>query len=320
MNSKTRLIFCLALALTGGLSGCSTAAEHPRDSQSAEDVSAAEVKLKFVSTDSEETTGQNGRGANAADGDPNTYWHTQWQGASPGLPHEIVLELIPPSTIQAFSYLPRQDESDHGTIKDFEFYVSEDGEHFGAPVKKGAFDASKKEKIETFSPVKCRFIKLRALSEINGLPWTSVAEIRVIGSDQEPVPKDYWRGNISAPAAPQDSARPNALDSFLTALAADRGLWLNGTDAIRRSSATTPEEVVSETFRNAKFSAGVVTRYKIIEVRKVHLEVIADYTAALVDTNLGQMIFLMRYEGDDSTPGHWWRRIYAANLPIKRLY
>jgi hypothetical protein len=321
MNPKTHLILCLAVALSGGLSGCSTAAEPRGDGEISRSASATEVILKFVKADSEETEGQNGRGTNAVDGDPNTYWHTRWQGKCPGLPHEIVLELIPPATIQAFSYLPRQDESDHGTIKNFEFYVSKDGTHFGAPVKKGAFDADKKENIETFAPVKCRFVKLRALSEINGLPWTSAAEIRVIRCDEEPVPKDYWRGNAGQTAVPQDSARPNALDSFLQALAADHGLWMNGTDAIRPSSATTPEEVVSETFRYAKFPAGVVTRYRIIDVRKVHLDVIADCTAALVDTDLGQMIFVMQYvEGNDSQPGYWWRRIYDASSQIKRLY
>src|ERR1700733_11537034 len=49
----------------------------------------AEVKLKFVKVDSEQTESQDGHGENAVDGNPNTYWHTQWQGASPGLPHEI---------------------------------------------------------------------------------------------------------------------------------------------------------------------------------------------------------------------------------------
>lgn len=86
----------------------------------------------------------------------------------------------PPCVINGFTYLPRQDVSDHGTIKDYEFYVSDDGENFGQPVRKGAFEPGKEEKIQTFKPVKCRFIKLKVVSEINGLPWTSAAEIRVI--------------------------------------------------------------------------------------------------------------------------------------------
>ncbi|MGO8763942.1 MAG: discoidin domain-containing protein [Limisphaerales bacterium] len=142
------------------------------------------IRLEVVRVDSEETNGENGYAANAVDCNPKTFWDTQWKGNSPGLPHEIVIELVPPSVIKGFTYLPRQDESDHGTIKDYEFYVSDNGTNFGQPVKKGAFEPGKDEKIETFDPVKCRFIKLKAISEINGLPWTSAAEIGVIQNDE----------------------------------------------------------------------------------------------------------------------------------------
>lgn len=140
------------------------------------------VALEFVKADSEETSGDSGYGANAVDDDPGTFWHTEWVNKSPGLPHEIIIELLPPSTIEGFTYLPRQDESDHGTIKDYEFYVSHDGKYFGRPVKKGAFEPGKEKKTETFEPIKCRFIKLRAISEINGLPFTSAAEIGIVPS------------------------------------------------------------------------------------------------------------------------------------------
>jgi hypothetical protein len=141
-------------------------------------------KLKVVRVDSEETNSEDGCGKNAVDGNLNTYWHTEWHRHWPGLPHEIVIELLPPSVIKGFTYLPRQDESDHGTIKDYEFYVSNDGRNFGQPVSKGAFGPGKEEKMETFKPIKCRFIKLKAISEINGLPWTSAAEIGVIQSGE----------------------------------------------------------------------------------------------------------------------------------------
>jgi hypothetical protein len=138
------------------------------------------VKLQVVKVDSEEIQRESNVGANAVDENPDTIWHTEWQANQPGLPHEIVIELLPPSDIKGFAYLPRQDGSDNGCIKDFEFYVSDDGKNFGEPVKQGAFKPGKGEDIETFKPIKCRFIKLKALSEIHGGPWTSAAEIRVI--------------------------------------------------------------------------------------------------------------------------------------------
>ena len=141
------------------------------------------VILKFVKVDSEETVGEDGHGSNAVDGNPNTFWHTQWQDASPPCPHEIIIELVPPSTIKGFTCLPRQDEPVNGTIKDYEFYVSDDGKDFGKPVKKGTFEEGKEKKTVNFEPKKCRFIKLKAISEINDAAWTSVAEIGVILSN-----------------------------------------------------------------------------------------------------------------------------------------
>jgi hypothetical protein len=284
--------------------------------------SAAKVTLKFVRVDSEETNGENGYGKNAVDGNPNTYWHTQWHDKSPGLPHEIVIELDPPSIIKGFTYLPRQDESDHGTIKDFEFYVSDDGKNFGEPVRKGEFAPGKDEKIETFSPIKCRFFKLKAISEINGLPWASAAEIRVIQCGEDAFPRDYWRGDIGATAVPQDSTEPDAIDSFVAVLSADHGLWLNGTDPIAGVQAASPEEVAAKTLRTAKFESGLMTSYRILDIRWVRIgEIPGSLIAVLIDTNLGQMIVLMNYvKGNGSMPGHWWRRIYDAHAPIHRLY
>lgn len=138
-------------------------------------------------------------------------------------------------------------------------------------------------------------------------------------SGRDASPADYPPGS-GLPATAQDSVRTNAIDSFLQAAAADH-LWMNGADAIRPWSAKTPEEVVSETFRTVRFPGGGVTNYRIIEIRKIHINLIPDYTVALVDTDLGQMIFLMQYVGPEgSSPGHWWRRVYDATSPIKRLY
>jgi hypothetical protein len=136
--------------------------------------------LKVVHVDSEETSGEDGKGANAVDGDPKTFWHTQWQDGNPGLPHEIVIELSQTCKISGFTYLPRQDESDHGTIKNFEFYVSKDGKDFGKPVKAGSFSDGKEKQTVRFEAKECRFIKLTALSEVNGEAWTSAAEIDVV--------------------------------------------------------------------------------------------------------------------------------------------
>jgi hypothetical protein len=316
MAMNPNLLLSLALVLSGGLVGCSTVARPDFNVQSPKVIAFDKVKLKFVKVDSEELNNQDGRGAYALDGNPNTYWHTQWQGASPGFPHEIIFELLPPSVIKGFTYLPRQDESDHGTIKDYEFYVSDDGKNFGQPVKKNAFESGKGEKIQTFEPVKCRFIKLKAISEINGLPWASAAEIGVIQSGEAASAKDYWRGNIRPIPSRHDSNKPDAIDSFVAAFLANGGLWLNGIDGMD-VLATSPQQVVSETLRTAHFATGMMASYRILDIRKVRIGEFGVYTAVLADTNLGEMIVLMQ---NGSMPGHWWRRIYSAAPAYNRLY
>lgn len=50
--------------------------------------------IHFV--DSEETAGEgnnNGKAIHAIDGVQSTFWHTQWQGAQPGYPHDIQINL-----------------------------------------------------------------------------------------------------------------------------------------------------------------------------------------------------------------------------------
>lgn len=152
----------------------------PAPAPAMEPAPAVSVKLTVVRVDSEETSGEDGKGANAVDGNPSTIWHTQWQDSAPEMPHEIVIELNPPTAIGGFTYQPRQDDSENGTIKDYEFYASDDGQNFGQPIAKGTFENSKEVKTVTFAPHKCRFIKLKALSEVNDGPWASIAEIGVI--------------------------------------------------------------------------------------------------------------------------------------------
>ncbi len=146
----------------------------------APEVAAVKPVLKFVSVDSAETAGENGAGANAVDGNPETFWHTQWQDATPECPHEIIIELVPTTTIKGFTYLPRQDDNEHGFIKGYEFFTNDDGKDFGAAAAKGEFDGMKELNSVTFAPKTCRFIKLKALSEISGEAWSSAAEIGVV--------------------------------------------------------------------------------------------------------------------------------------------
>jgi len=142
--------------------------------------------------DSQETSCYNGAASNAFDGSSSTMWHTQYCGSTPAMPHEIQINLGGSYILSGFQYLARQDGCAHGWISQYEFYVSADGVNWGTPVASGNFSYGGLSTAcpgggvpapmqVSFSPVTGQFIRLRALSEINGNPWTSAADIDAIG-------------------------------------------------------------------------------------------------------------------------------------------
>ena len=132
-----------------------------------------------VTADSEDTPNEN-VAANMIDGDPNTFWDTQWVGGDPPFPHEVKISLPKPIEITGFRYLPRQDMS-NGWFTDYEFYVSDDDNTWGEPVAKGTFAADAAEKIVRFDkPVRGRYLRLVALKGYADKPWAAIAEFDVI--------------------------------------------------------------------------------------------------------------------------------------------
>jgi len=116
----------------------------------------------------------------AMDGNPQTMWHTFFGQGETSHPHDITFDLLEQRDISGFTYQPRAGGG-NGTIKDFELYVSADGADFGQPVAKGAFAMRGNEStVKLKTSVRGRFAKLRALSEANGLAWTSIAELRFL--------------------------------------------------------------------------------------------------------------------------------------------
>ncbi|MBI4688493.1 MAG: discoidin domain-containing protein, partial [Nitrospirae bacterium] len=136
--------------------------------------------LKYA--DSQETVLWDGAAVNAFDNNSATIWHTKWNGGADPLPHEIQIDMGGVYDINGFRYLPRQDGWSHGMVGQYEFYVSMDGVNWGSPVATGTFANSAAEKEVSFTQKTGRFIRLRAITEVNGNPWTSMAEITVLGS------------------------------------------------------------------------------------------------------------------------------------------
>jgi hypothetical protein len=135
-------------------------------------------------TDSEETSGENGRATNAFDDSSSTIWHTQYTGSTPAHPHEIQIDLGATYALDGFRYLPRQDKDDHGMVAQYQFYASADRDNWGTAVASGTFNSDRAEKRVTFTRKTARYIRFVAVSEINGGAWASIAELDLIGTAQ----------------------------------------------------------------------------------------------------------------------------------------
>jgi hypothetical protein len=132
--------------------------------------------------DSEELSGEDGAATNAFDGNTGTIWHTEWYNSDPPHPHEIQINLGASYDVSGFRYLPRQDGNANGRISQYQFYVSTSPSNWGSAVATGTFANSSSEKEVTFAAKTGQYVRLVALSEVNGNPWTSAAEINVLGT------------------------------------------------------------------------------------------------------------------------------------------
>lgn len=116
----------------------------------------------------------------AIDGNVETFWHTNWQSAQDGYPHEIQIDMGRVIDILALRITPRQDP-DNGRIKDYAIYLGNDPKNWGEPVKTGSFDSSSKvKKIELERPAKARFVRIVAKSEIKDRYFATIAEVDVL--------------------------------------------------------------------------------------------------------------------------------------------
>lgn len=136
---------------------------------------------KVVEVSAEEVSGEgpdNGHAVHAIDGDINTFWHTQWAGAEPGLPHHITIDMNANQWVSGFTFTARQN-SNAGRPDEFYIELSEDGEHW--------------ERVESFpetlpnsndntivflkEPAEARYFKFTVTSTYGATNYTHMAEI-----------------------------------------------------------------------------------------------------------------------------------------------
>jgi galactose oxidase len=123
--------------------------------------------------------GTNNNPQNAIDGNPSTFWHTEWTPVLAPLPHWAILDIGTPTTIDGFSYLPRQDGTSNGNIGQYSVETSLNNATW-TEVASGLFIDDESLKEVGFPSRSARFIRVNATTEAgNRGPWTSAAEFNI---------------------------------------------------------------------------------------------------------------------------------------------
>jgi hypothetical protein len=143
----------------------------------------ATLGARVIDTDSEDNANGN-VAANAIDGNADTIWHTQWNPAEEPMPHHLTIDLGRALALKGITYLPRQDGA-NGRIADCEVYCSDDPNAWVAPAAKVKWPNSDQLQTVVFKqPVKARYLKVVARSEVNRNPYASIAELDVLTDEK----------------------------------------------------------------------------------------------------------------------------------------
>ena len=136
-------------------------------------------KFSIYYCDSEERSAEYSPATNAIDGNTKSIWHTKYTPYPDFPPHEIQIDMHDTVLVAGLEYTPR-DDGPNGRIDEYEIYVTLDPNDWGMPVAHGHWRNTPQPEYARFEPKRGRYVRLRALREVNGNPWTSAAEINVL--------------------------------------------------------------------------------------------------------------------------------------------
>ena len=123
-----------------------------------------------MSVDSQELVGGNYAATNALDGNPATFWHTEWYLRTPPCPIRWCSIWGVAIRSMAFAICPAKMATPTAPLPAIQFYVSDDGTTWGTAVAAGTLAANTAEKTVRFTAKTGRYVRLVALSEIRGNP------------------------------------------------------------------------------------------------------------------------------------------------------
>lgn len=122
---------------------------------------------------SQETANEKTPASNALDGNPGTFWHTLWNGAS--LPHWYMITMGTTEKVDGLYYLPRSNAG-NGTVTQYSIEVSTDGQTF-KKVKEGTLPLNAEGKLISFDAVDAKYVRFNILAAKGG--FGSAAEFKI---------------------------------------------------------------------------------------------------------------------------------------------
>ena len=108
--------------------------------------------------------------------------------------------------------------------------------------------------------------------------------------------------------ASETTAKLDPIDSLVGRLSSTYGFWINGIDPeLDLSASDSIEQAVARVIERTHPPYREITGLHILESRQVSIRYSGpnQYTAVLVDTNIGRKIVLMQHRSDE-----WWGRVY----------
>ncbi|WP_175496528.1 discoidin domain-containing protein [Zhouia amylolytica] len=120
---------------------------------------------EIVQVSSEELNGEgseNGAAKYLIDGDSNTFWHSQWQGAQPGYPHNFTIDLGTVEVVKGFLFNQRSNKF-NGRVKDIEIEISDDAVNW-TKIQSGTVGSSTVETLDLNESQSFRYFKINILT------------------------------------------------------------------------------------------------------------------------------------------------------------
>lgn len=133
----------------------------------------------IVDFSSEEPSGEganNGTAITVLDGNPATYWHSQWAGGTGQLPHHFTIDMQKELLVTSIDLQRRPNQSD---TQGGNFYISSDNEKF---TYIGSFQMAEVNDAQTFkvATTRGRYLKVE-ITESRRPPFANMSEVYVRG-------------------------------------------------------------------------------------------------------------------------------------------